>query len=392
MSSTTTSTTTLLAASSVTVRAAESPASYKYARFLPHYAEQPKMAPLEPFEHVDIGKEALTDAEPRSFLKNAVVNEISPKFGLEVVEGVDLTTLDRRERAQLALLVAQKGVVVFRNQNNFVDADPRWQIDDFGASFGRIHFHPATGPPKDYPEFHVVYYETDGHKVTDRNGGLYLGSLNRTSLHSDVSYEMQASHFFPGRVRSQADYLSSQSKLTAPSALTCFRSMTCLFLYETPESGGDTLYIDTEEAYNRLSPSFAAYLETLSAEHSGHQQAAVARSFRGEAGVRREPVANIHPVIRRHPVTGKKSIYVNKGFTTRVVGLKAEESKAILDLLFNHLAAGHDFMIRARWAKNTVVCWDNRRTGHSALLDFDENVKGMRHGARITMQAERPSL
>jgi sulfonate dioxygenase len=105
-----------------------SPQPYKYARFLPHYAAVPKQPPLTPFEHVDIGHQALNDPEPESFLANAVVSRISPKFGVEVRSGVDLTALRQRERAQLALYVARKGVVVFRDQQKFIDKDPEWQL------------------------------------------------------------------------------------------------------------------------------------------------------------------------------------------------------------------------------------------------------------------------
>lgn len=102
---------------------------YKYADYLPHYAPVPKQQPLTPFDHVDIGHEALSDPEPESFLAKATLSKISPKFGVEVKAGVDLTTLSRRERAQLALYVAKRGVVVFRGQEAFIDADPQWQIE-----------------------------------------------------------------------------------------------------------------------------------------------------------------------------------------------------------------------------------------------------------------------
>jgi sulfonate dioxygenase len=87
------------------------------------------------------------------------------------------------------------------------------------------------------------------------------------------------------------------------------------------------------EAYNRLSPSFQAYLETLSVVHSGVEQAEYSR--RGNRGgvVKREPVENVHPLVRRHPVTGEKALFVNKQFSRRIVGLRTEESDAILNLL-----------------------------------------------------------
>jgi sulfonate dioxygenase len=87
------------------------------------------------------------------------------------------------------------------------------------------------------------------------------------------------------------------------------------------------------EAYNRLSPSFREYLETLSVVHSGVEQAEYSRRGNRGGTVRREPVENVHPLVRRHPVTGQKALFVNKQFSRRIVGLKYEESEAILNLL-----------------------------------------------------------
>ncbi|CEQ39494.1 SPOSA6832_01034, partial [Sporobolomyces salmonicolor] len=332
---------------------------YRYARFLPHYTTSLKLPPLEPFEHVDIGHEALKDPNPRSFLNGASVSNITPSFGVEVKDGVDLTKLDRKQRAQLALYVAQKGVVVFRNQQAFIDADPRWQIDDWGTTFGRIHIHPVSGQPKDFPELHLVFRDavatTDEYPDSDR--------LNNTTIHSDVTYELQP----PG--------------------------LTTLFLYETPESGGDTLFVDQREAYNRLSPSFRAYLETLRVVHSGFEQAQNATRVHGPETIKRQPVKHEHPLVRRHPVTGEKALFVQPGFSRSIVGLKKEESDTILNLLYDHIAKGHDFQARARWGEpGSVTLWDNRITAHSALIDWNSGIVGRRHGARITAQAERPFI
>lgn len=104
------------------------PDSYKYKRFLPEWTTSFKLPPLEPFEHVDPDHKALSDAEPLSFLEGATVRHLTPDFGSEILSGADLTKLDSRERSQLALFVAQRGVVVFRQQQKFVDADPEWWI------------------------------------------------------------------------------------------------------------------------------------------------------------------------------------------------------------------------------------------------------------------------
>ena len=168
-------------------------------------------------------------------------------------------------------------------------------------------------------------------------------------------------------------------------------STTFLFILDLPTqdgvaTGGDTLFLSQVEAYNRLSSAFQSFLSTLSAFHSGYEQAADARVAEGH--VRREPVSNIHPVVRVHPVTGQKALFVNEQFTRYIVGFKKEESDAILKFLYDHLAKSADIQIRVKWERGTVVVWDNRITAHSALHDFDRSER--RHAVRITPRAERP--
>lgn len=102
--------------------------------------------------------------------------------------------------------------------------------------------------------------------------------------------------------------------------------MTTFFLLAQPKSGGDTLFTSQVSTLKKLSPIFVAFLRTLKAVHSGFEQAEFSRGGRRGGTVRREPVENVHPVIRRHPVTGEEALYVNRQFTRRIVGLKREES------------------------------------------------------------------
>ncbi|BGP00954.1 putative Alpha-ketoglutarate-dependent sulfonate dioxygenase (putative) [Rhodotorula toruloides] len=328
--------------------------AYPYERFLPFFDTELRLPPLQPFKHVDPGHKALADPSPRSFLADAEVDDLTPDFGSEV-SGVQLHQLDERGRQQLALFVAQRGVVAFRDQD-FADQDPTWMIEDWCKFFGRPHIHPCSGAPKGYPEFHLVYrdakavfnYETDTR-------------LTSSVWHSDVTYEEQP----PG--------------------------LTLLFLFDSPAAGGDTGYADQRGAYNHLSPNFRAYLETLQAVHSGVEQAEYSRKGNRGGIVKREPVENVHPIVRVHPVTGEKALFVNRQFTRRIVGLKQEESDAILNLLYLHIERGADFQVRLRHRPRTVIAWDNRITAHTAIVDF---AKGgaRRHGARITAQAERPYI
>jgi sulfonate dioxygenase len=149
---------------------------------------------------------------------------------------------------------------------------------------------------------------------------------NSVAWHSDVTYEEQP----PGT--------------------------TFLYLLDGPLAGGDTLFANQAEAYRRLSPEFRKRLHGLKAVHSGIEQA---DNSRGRGGaVRRDPVTNVHPIVRTHPVTGEKALFVNAQFTRKIVGYKQEESEALLKFLFDHIAKGQDFQARVKWAPGTVVVWD----------------------------------
>ena len=139
-------------------------------------------------------------------------------------------------------------------------------------------------------------------------------------------------------------------------------------------------------AYRRLSPEFQKRLHGLKAVHSGHEQvqAAVARG----SVYRREPISTIHPVVRTHPATGEKALYVNPQFTRRIVGFKKEESEYLLKFLFDHIALSADIQVRMKWEDRTVVVWDNRVAAHTAIIDWEDGQR--RHLARLTPQAERP--
>ncbi|KAJ3579158.1 hypothetical protein NPX13_g1405 [Xylaria arbuscula] len=320
----------------------------KYPHYLPTWDKSTKYPPLEPFEHYEHGKDA-DSTFPDLLPEGTQVNHLTPTIGTEV-RGIQLSSLNDAGKDQLARFVAERKVVAFRKQD-FKDLS----IEDalkFGGYFGRHHIHPTSGAPKGHPEIHLVHRGA-GDTFSDQ---FFADRVSSVAWHSDVSYEQQP----PGT--------------------------TFLYILDTPEVGGDTLFCNAVEAYNRLSPLFQERLHGLKAVHSGVEQVAVAHS-RGSIN-RREPVTNVHPIVRTHPITGEKGLYVNPQFTRYIVGLKREESEAILKFLYQHIAVGADFHTRVKWEEGTVVVWDNRVTQHSALLDWKNGQR--RHLARITPQAERP--
>lgn len=204
--------------------------------------------------------------------------DLTPNIGT-VLSGIQLSTLSKAGKDQLALFAAQRKVLVFRDQD-FATL-PIADALEFGGYFGRHHIHPTSGAPRGHPEIHLVHRGAD-----DRSGEILLEKSTTTlAWHSDVTYERQP----PGT--------------------------TFLYLFDTPDSGGDTLFVNLAEAYQRLSPGFRERLHGLKAVHSGIEQADSARARKSV--VRREPVTHIHPLVRTHPATGEKALFVNpqcKGF------------------------------------------------------------------------------
>ncbi|KAL2835336.1 hypothetical protein BJY01DRAFT_238925 [Aspergillus pseudoustus] len=321
----------------------------KYPHYLPiwDYAEQ--LSPLEPYTHQDPGHNA--DPSFKDLLPlGTKVRKITPTTGTEI-SGIQLSAITNAAKDQLALLAAQRKVLVFRNQD-FAELP----IEDalaFGGYFGRHHVHPTAGVPEGYPEIHIVYMK---HSAKNGDFATFLAGKNSTVLwHSDVTYEEQP----PG--------------------------MTILYALEVPEVGGDTGFANQVEAYKRLSPALQERLHGLRGVHDGVSQ--VEPYYRNGRLVRRKPVVVEHPLVRTHPVTGEKALFVN-GLTNRIVGMKKEESDMLLGFLMNHIGRCLEHQVRVRWEPKTVVIWDNRVTAHTAIVDW--NPYERRHLARLTPQAERP--
>lgn len=322
----------------------------KFPDFLPTWDPNEKYRPLKAFKHEDPGLRA-DPSFPNLFPKDGdqQIKRVTPKMGTEI-RNVQLSQLNDAGKDELALLVAQRGVVIFRDQD-FAEKGPQFAVE-YGSHFGRLHIHPTSGAPLNHPELHVTFRRANPGEFER----VFSQRTNAISWHSDVSYELQ------------------------PPGTTFFTVL------EGPDAGGDTIFADTEEAYNRLSPEFQKRLQGLNVLHTSDEQALNSRT---QGGIeRRAPVSNVHPLIRTHPVTGRKNIFLNKPFARRIVELKDEESDYLLNFLYSHIELSHDLQLRANWEPKTVVIWDNRRVVHSAVIDWDTPVS--RHAFRITPQAERP--
>lgn len=157
-----------------------------------------------------------------------------------------------------------------------------------------------------------------------------------------------------------------------------------------PPAGGDTLFSDQVAAYESLSASLQAFLEDLTATHDGRAafQGVLDQvgegSWEGEAYTALEPV--VHPVVRTHPETGRRSLFVNPGFTSHVNELSRSESDALLGFLYEH-SVRPEHVVRRHWTAGDLGFWDNRVTQHAVVGDYGDAHRVIQ---RVTLKGERP--
>ena len=168
-----------------------------------------------------------------------------------------------------------------------------------------------------------------------------------------------------------------------------------LYALEVPPRGGDTLFTDQYAAYKTLSDGMKRMLEGMTALHTGTRSYGSQSKFQGG---RNQSVSMAidtneegdklveHPVVRTHPETGRKGLFVNPNYTSRFADMTEAESKSILDFLDAH-AIRDEFTCRFRWEKGSVAVWDNRCLMHRAVNDYEGHRRHMR---RVTLQGDRP--
>jgi len=272
------------------------------------------------------------------------VTRLTPALGA-IVEGVRVSDeLSQASIDRLGELLVEHQILFFRNQ----PVTPQQQCR-FAKRFGELHIHPIYPVLPELPEIMVI----------DTHEGFLPDNDN---WHTDVTFSA-----------------------TPPLA-------GILAAKQLPSVGGDTLWSSNLAAYEALSTPQKKMLEGLTAEHSvvksfpaGRWGADPASKERYERAVAKHPPV-IHPVVRTHPVSGRKSLFVNDGFTTRINELGIRESDALLAFLFAQTGRP-EFTIRWRWSVDDVAFWDNRITQHYAVADYLPERRIMH---RATVIGDRP--
>lgn len=269
------------------------------------------------------------------------VNPTAGALGAEITN-IDLGNATTEVYAEVRRLLLEYEVLFFRDQ----DITPA-QHKALAESFGPLQTHPAYGTVEGFPEITIL--ESTPEKPTKIE-----------CWHSDMTFRQN------------------------PPLGTVLLSKII------PPKGGDTLWASTTAAYEGLSDKMQSMLSGLEAEHSfeyGFKESLAepgGRERLADALAANPPVK--HPVIHTHPETGKKVIFVNPLFTTKITGMKDKESRALLEFLYQHIITD-EFTTRFQWTENAIALWDNRSTQHKPINDY---FPAHRKLNRITIDGDQP--
>jgi len=276
------------------------------------------------------------------------VQAIVPAIGA-VIDAVDLARVNDTQFAEIHAALIAHHVIFFRGQQlskeNLLAFARRWGEPQAAteSSFGKL---------EGFPEIDVLDYDATRPPY-----------VTKEMWHTD----------FTGRERPTLGSV--------------------LYALEVPDSGGDTIWVSQAAAYDALSDRMKQYLAGMRAEHrtiKAFGDDIRSNLWKDDAGRQRfeqlKALAPVdHPVIRTHPVSGRQALFVNEGYTTRLLGVERKESEAVLNYLFDHLRTP-EFQIRHLWRKGDLVVWDNRITQHYAVADY----AARRLMYRITIKGDQP--
>ena len=280
-----------------------------------------------------------------SAVSQVVIRPVAGAIGAEI-SGIDIgEPLSPQDVARINEALLAHCVVFFRGQDLSLD-----QHKAFTRNFGTLYAHPMfVSEDGDPHAIHIVRAPGDKMVVGD-------------DWHSDTTFA------------------------AAPPMGSV------LYGVDVPQYGGDTMFANQYLAYEALSPGMKRMLEALRAVHSDRNRAGpqavlnAARATKVREDANWRETINLHPVVRTHPVTGRKALYVNRMTTLGLEDMKEEESRPLLEFLFVH-AVRPEFTCRFRWENGSVAFWDNRCCQHFAINDTGHASRRMR---RLQLKGDRP--
>lgn len=281
------------------------------------------------------GPRSTADWSEGDAYRRITVTRATPNTGA-LISGVQIADIDDETFGEIRRALNEHCVVFFRDQELTVE-----QHIAFGRRFGDLDVHPAAANATGHAEILVI--------TADENSD----RANGEAWHSDVSCQPE------------------------PPA------QSILHMHEVPPTGGDTLFASMFAAYEALSDPMKRYLEGMVAVHDGEH------IYRGlYAGVADKPAypRAKHPIVRTHPESGRKGLFVNRSFTTHIVGVPRDESDAVLGYLYDHIEHPN-FQVRFQWEPNSLAMWDNRSAQHRAIWDYWPH---RRYGHRVTVKGDTP--
>jgi len=292
-------------------------------------------------------------AVPQPQSSNVQVRPVTPVIGAEIA-GVDLTLpLTDAEFADIHRALLDWKVLFFRDQR----ISDEQQLE-FGRRFGPLTpAHPIALGLKEHPEIweRAAADYTPRHRP-DRTVPTARPPRDYKGWHIDITF------------------------VANPNRYSILRGV------EIPPYGGDTLWSNLEAAYEGLSPQIRGLADGLQAVHrtGSYDSWHTLREGHRDVG----PLTALHPVVRVHPETGKRSLFVNPGTSSHIVGLRERESQALIDLFADEISRP-EYQVRFRWSPHALVIWDNQATAHAGPIDY-AHLRAPRIVRRITVAGDLP--
>ena len=285
------------------------------------------------------------------------VRPVAGHIGADI-GNVDLAQpLSEAEAQQVREALQRHKVVFFRGQ----ELDHAAQIA-FARQFGELTYaHPHDdAPPAEHPEIFTI----DPARFEERYGANFR-----------EEYRKRQYSYFDG-------WHTDVTAAVNPPAGSILRAE------RVPEVGGDTTWTNLVAAYQGLSAPLRAFVDTLRAEHRYGGSRRVEGDSEYAKRINDNLLVAVHPVVRVHPETGERALFVNPGFTSHIVDVHPSESKRILELLYAEITRP-EYTVRFRWEPGHVAFWDNRATAHLAPRDL-EHLDVERRLHRVTLIGDIP--